>query len=48
MAIEFCQEHDDADLWDALINESLEKPEIMTKLLDGIVGKFGMFILNLK
>ncbi|CAD7086533.1 unnamed protein product [Hermetia illucens] len=38
MAIEFCQEHDDADLWDALINESLEKPEIMTKLLDGIVG----------
>lgn len=25
-AIEFCQEHDDADLWNDLINHSLDKP----------------------
>lgn len=38
MAIEFCKEHDDMDLWNDLINESVEKPYIMTKLLDGIAG----------
>ncbi|XP_052869808.1 vacuolar protein sorting-associated protein 41 homolog [Anopheles cruzii] len=38
MAIEFCKEHDDADLWDDLINESVDKPHVMTKLLDGIAG----------
>uniref|UniRef100_A0A1Q3FE53 Vacuolar protein sorting-associated protein 41 homolog n=1 Tax=Culex tarsalis TaxID=7177 RepID=A0A1Q3FE53_CULTA len=38
MAIDFCKEHDDMDLWNDLINESVEKPYIMTKLLDGIAG----------
>lgn len=40
MAIEFCKEHDDSDLWSLLIDESVKKPEILTKLLDGIIGKF--------
>lgn len=38
MAIDFCKEHDDMDLWNELINQSLDRPEIMTKLLDGIAG----------
>lgn len=38
-AIDFCKEHDDMDLWNDLINQSLDRPDIMTKLLDGIVGK---------
>lgn len=38
IAIEFCKENDDKDLWNDLIEESLNKPHIMTKLLDGIVG----------
>lgn len=38
MAIDFCKEHDDPDLWNSLIDESLKRPEIMTQLLDGIVG----------
>ncbi|XP_039146919.2 vacuolar protein sorting-associated protein 41 homolog isoform X2 [Drosophila simulans] len=38
MAIEFCKEHDDNDLWNALINEFSNHPEIVTKVLDGIVG----------
>ncbi|XP_037957571.1 vacuolar protein sorting-associated protein 41 homolog [Teleopsis dalmanni] len=38
MAIEFCKEHDDSDLWNVLIDESVNNPEIVTKLLDGIVG----------
>ena len=42
MAIEFCKEHNDLELWDKLINESVDRPEIMTKLLDGIAG----FIIN--
>lgn len=37
-AIDFCKEHDDMDLWNDLINQSLDRPDIMTKLLDGIVG----------
>ncbi|XP_039228148.1 vacuolar protein sorting-associated protein 41 homolog isoform X2 [Drosophila yakuba] len=37
MAIEFCKEHDDNDLWNALINEFSKHPEIVTKVLDGIV-----------
>lgn len=44
MAIEFCKEHDDSDLWDDLINKSLDKPEIMTQLLDGIAGGFHSLI----
>lgn len=39
MAIEFCKENDDADLWNDLINQSLDQPQIMTKLLDGIAGE---------
>lgn len=39
MAIEFCKENDDADLWNDLINQSLDQPLIMTKLLDGIAGE---------
>lgn len=39
MAIEFCKEHDDSDLWNLLIEESVKNPEILTKLLDGIIGK---------
>lgn len=39
MAIEFCKEHNDEDLWNILIEESTKQPEIVTKVLDGIVGK---------
>lgn len=38
MAIDFCKEYDDSDLWNNLIDESLENSEIMTTLLDGIIG----------
>ncbi|XP_017086409.1 vacuolar protein sorting-associated protein 41 homolog isoform X1 [Drosophila eugracilis] len=37
MAIDFCKEHDDNDLWNLLINESTKHSEILTKVLDGIV-----------
>ncbi|XP_032595518.1 vacuolar protein sorting-associated protein 41 homolog [Drosophila grimshawi] len=37
MAIEFCKEHNDDDLWNILIEESTKQPEIVTKVLDGIV-----------
>lgn len=42
MAIEFCREHNDLELWEYLVNESVDKPEIITKLLDGIAG----FMIN--
>jgi hypothetical protein len=38
MAIEFCREHNDLELWEYLVNESVDKPEIITKLLDGVAG----------
>ncbi|XP_055681248.1 vacuolar protein sorting-associated protein 41 homolog [Lutzomyia longipalpis] len=38
LGIEFCKDNDDMDLWHDLINESLDKPHVMTKLLDGIAG----------
>uniref|UniRef100_A0A1L8DVT6 Vacuolar protein sorting-associated protein 41 homolog n=1 Tax=Nyssomyia neivai TaxID=330878 RepID=A0A1L8DVT6_9DIPT len=38
LGIEFCKDNDDMDLWNDLINESLDKPHVMTKLLDGIAG----------
>lgn len=44
MAIDFCCEHDDNELWEYLINESIENPEIITKLMDGISG----FLINPK
>ncbi|XP_044315232.1 vacuolar protein sorting-associated protein 41 homolog isoform X2 [Drosophila rhopaloa] len=37
MAIDFCKEHDDNDLWNLLINESAKQPETVSKVLDGIV-----------
>lgn len=42
MGIDFCKEHDDSDLWNLLIVESIENPEILTKLLDGIIGNIFM------
>lgn len=39
-AITFCQEHDDSDLWQDLINYALHKPEYITYLLQRI----GMFV----
>ena len=39
MAIDFCKDNNDTDLWDDLINEAVDKPYVMTKLLDGIAGK---------
>lgn len=38
MAIDFCCEHDDIELWEYLINESFAKPEIIKLLMDGISG----------
>lgn len=38
MAIDFCKENDDMDLWNELINQSLDRPEIMTKLFYSIGG----------
>ncbi|XP_015836358.1 vacuolar protein sorting-associated protein 41 homolog isoform X2 [Tribolium castaneum] len=35
-AISFCQEHDDPDLWNDLINHSLDKPEFIKFLLQSI------------
>ncbi|XP_075222669.1 vacuolar protein sorting-associated protein light [Lycorma delicatula] len=35
-AIVFCKEHDDADLWEDLINQSLDKPDFITFLLQRI------------
>lgn len=37
-AIDFCKEKADEDLWISIINQSLEKPANMTKLLDVIAG----------
>lgn len=48
MAIEFCKENDDADLWNDLINQSLDQPQIMTKLLDGIAGKWSLSTLTVE
>ncbi|XP_033171433.1 vacuolar protein sorting-associated protein 41 homolog [Drosophila mauritiana] len=45
MAIEFCKEHDDNDLWNALINEFSNHPEIVTKVLDGIVDYFSPAVI---
>lgn len=45
MAIDFCKEHRDKDLWTELINQSLDRPEIMTKLLDGTAGYLNPEIL---
>ncbi|GBM04489.1 Vacuolar protein sorting-associated protein 41 [Araneus ventricosus] len=35
-AIEFCKEHDDKELWEDLINSSLDKPGFITVLLQNI------------
>ena len=36
-AVEFCKEHDDAELWNVLINYSLDKPYFIHYLLNNIV-----------
>lgn len=38
MAIDFCKKIDDKDLWNNLMNQSIDQPAIMTKLLNGIAG----------
>lgn len=38
MAIDFCKEHNDDELWNKLILQSTDKPDIITKLLDGSAG----------
>lgn len=40
MAIEFCKEHNDSELWSLLVDESINcnRPEVITKLLDGAAG----------
>lgn len=38
VAIDFCKEHNDIDLWSYLIDESVDDPIRMTILLDNIVG----------
>uniref|UniRef100_A0A1B0CTY4 Putative vacuolar assembly/sorting protein vps41 n=1 Tax=Lutzomyia longipalpis TaxID=7200 RepID=A0A1B0CTY4_LUTLO len=47
LGIEFCKDNDDMDLWHDLINESLDKPHVMTKLLDGIAGYINPDLLKL-
>ncbi|XP_056634578.1 vacuolar protein sorting-associated protein 41 homolog isoform X1 [Diorhabda sublineata] len=49
-AISFCQEHDDPDLWNELINKCVENPEFITFLLQSI-GSYvdpTMLILKIK
>ncbi|XP_043069862.1 vacuolar protein sorting-associated protein 41 homolog isoform X2 [Drosophila bipectinata] len=56
VAIEFCKDHKDNDLWSLLIDESINKPEIVTTLLDDYVNpevvvrkiKLGQKIPNLR
>lgn len=39
LAIDFCKEHNDPDLWSFLVDESIDsRPEVITKLLDGAAG----------
>lgn len=45
MAIDFCKDNKDVELWNNLIDKSIDKPENMTKLLDGIVGYINPEIL---
>lgn len=37
-AIEFCKDNNDLDLWDILIKHSLNNANVLTKVLDGVVG----------
>lgn len=37
-AIDFCKDNNDPDLWDFLIKHSLNHANVLTKVLDGIVG----------
>lgn len=39
LAIDFCLETDDGDLWEALIDSSMSEPESITKLLN-IAGNY--------
>lgn len=40
MAIEFCHEHDDIELWEYLIDKSINKSEIVTLLMDSMSSFF--------
>ena len=41
-AVEFCKEHDESELWDDLINYSIDKPAFISVLLNNI----GTHIIN--
>lgn len=45
MAIDFCKEHNDIDLWTCLIDESIDDAGKMTLLLDNIVGYVNPILL---
>lgn len=45
MAIDFCKEHNDIDLWTFLIDESVDDANKMTILLDNIVGYVNPIVL---
>ncbi|KAJ8956298.1 hypothetical protein NQ318_015034 [Aromia moschata] len=47
-AISFCQEHDDPDLWNDLINHCVDKPEFVTFLLQSIGTYVDPTVLVLK
>lgn len=40
MAIQFCHEHDDIELWEFLIDKSINKSEIVTLLMDSMSSFF--------
>ena len=40
MAIKFCREHDDIELWEFLIDKSIDKSEIVTLLMDSMSSFF--------
>ena len=40
MAIKFCHEHDDVELWEHLIDKSTNKSEIVTQLLMDSMSSF--------
>lgn len=40
MAIQFCHDHDDVELWEYLIDKSINKSEIVTLLMDSMSSFF--------
>lgn len=45
MAIDFCKEHNDIELWTYLIDNSIEDPNKIKTLLDNIVGYVNPILL---